>query len=47
MHAHGDDAQLVFATGDQAPPGGQAHVYRVAATQQGQLIGGYTVVLLD
>ena len=46
MQAHGDDAQVVFATGDQAPPPGQGHVYRVTASQQGQLIGGYTVVRL-
>ena len=28
------------------PPPGQAHVYRVTASQQGQVFGGYTVVLL-
>jgi hypothetical protein len=46
MRAHGDDAQVVFATGDRPPPGGQAHVYRVTASQGGQLVGGYTVTLL-
>lgn len=46
MQARGDDAQVVFATGDQPPPPGQAHVYRVTASQNGQLIGGYTVTLL-
>ena len=40
----GDDAQVVFATGDQAPGAGQAHVYRVTASQGGQVVGGYTVV---
>jgi hypothetical protein len=40
----GDDAQVVFATGDQAPGAGQAHVYRVTASQSGVVIGGYTVV---
>jgi hypothetical protein len=42
----GDDQQLTFATGDAPPAPGQAHVYRVTATQQGQVFGGYTVVLL-
>jgi len=32
--------------GDAVPPPGQAHVYRITATQQGQVFGGYTVVLL-
>lgn len=44
IQAAGDDAQVVFATGDQAPGAGQAHVYRVTASQGGQVIGGYTVV---
>ncbi|MCW2804383.1 MAG: hypothetical protein JWN06_2600 [Propionibacteriaceae bacterium] len=42
----GDDQQVTFSTGDTIPPPGQAHVYRVTATQQGQVFGGYTVVLL-
>lgn len=46
LQVGGDDAQVVFATGDQPPPPGQGHVYRVTASQQGQVIGGYTVVLL-
>jgi hypothetical protein len=46
LQANGDDAKVTFAAGDQPPPAGQAHVYRVTASQQGQLIGGYTVVLL-
>ncbi|MEO6702910.1 MAG: hypothetical protein ABI140_18780 [Jatrophihabitantaceae bacterium] len=41
-----DDQQVTFATGDTAPAAGQAHVYRVTASQQGQVFGGYTVVLL-
>ncbi|WP_194904435.1 hypothetical protein [Catenulispora rubra] len=40
----GDGAQVVFAAGDQAPGAGQAHVYRVTASQGGQVVGGYTVV---
>ena len=42
----GDDQQVVLTTGDEQPGPGQAHVYRVTATQQGQVFGGYTVVLL-
>ena len=42
----GDDQQITFTTGDATPPPGQAHVYRVTASQQGQIFGGYTVVLL-
>lgn len=42
----GDDQQIAFTTTDAAPPPGQAHVYRVTASQQGQIFGGYTVVLL-
>jgi hypothetical protein len=41
-----DDQQVTFATGDTPPAPGQAHVYRVTASQQGQVFGGYTVVLL-
>jgi hypothetical protein len=46
MTAHGDGAQVVFATGDSPPQPGQAHVYRVTAQQGTAVIGGYTVVLL-
>jgi hypothetical protein len=46
LTADGDDAQVVFATGDSPPAAGQAHVYRVTASQQGAVVGGYTVVLL-
>jgi hypothetical protein len=42
----GDDQEVTLGTGDAIPPPGQAHVYRVTATQQGQVFGGYTVVLL-
>jgi hypothetical protein len=43
---HGDDKHVAFFTTDQAPGAGQAHVYRVSATQQGVVFGGYTIVLL-
>ncbi len=42
----GDDKQVAFFTTDQAPGPGEAHVYRVSATQQGVVFGGYTIVLL-
>jgi hypothetical protein len=42
----GDDQQIAFSTGDATPAPGEAHVYRVTASQQGQVFGGYTVVLL-
>lgn len=42
----GDDQQITLTTGDAAPGPGEAHVYRITATQQGQVFGGYTVVLL-
>jgi hypothetical protein len=43
---HGDDKQVAFSTTDQAPGPGEAHVYRVNATQEGVVFGGYTIVLL-
>jgi hypothetical protein len=50
----GDSAHLVTAehqqvgltSTDEPPPPGAAHVYRVTASQQGQVFGGYTVVVL-
>ena len=42
----GDDQQLQLTTTDAPPKPGEAHVYRVSASQQGQIFGGYTVVLL-
>jgi hypothetical protein len=42
----GDDQQITFTTGDGAPAPGAAHIYRVSASQQGEVFGGYTVVLL-
>lgn len=43
---NGDDQQIAFTTGDAVPAPGEAHVYRVTASQQGQVFGGYTVVLI-
>jgi hypothetical protein len=46
VNVHGNDAEVVVAMGDGPPPPGQAHVYRVTASQDGLVFGGYTVVLL-
>ena len=43
---HGDDQHVAFTTTDSAPGEGEAHVYRVSASQDGQVFGGYTVVVL-
>ncbi|MGZ3234891.1 MAG: hypothetical protein ACXU7O_09345 [Croceibacterium sp.] len=46
-HCVSDDDQMVaFMTSDTTPARGEAHVYRVSATQGGVLFGGYTVVVL-
>jgi hypothetical protein len=42
----GDDQQVELTTGDEVPGPGEAHVYRITASQQGEVFGGYTVVLL-
>lgn len=42
----GDDQAVVFTANDLPPEHGQAHVYRISATQGGVLFGGYTVVVL-
>jgi hypothetical protein len=41
-----DHQQVVFHTTDDPPSPGEAHIYRVTASQQGQVFGGYTVVML-
>ena len=41
----GDGTQVTIASTDTAPAPGQAHVYRVAAAQDGWTFGGYTVVV--
>ncbi len=46
QHVHGDDQQVAFTTSDDAPGPGEAHVYRVSATQAGATFGGYTIVIL-
>jgi hypothetical protein len=46
QQATGDNQQIAFASSDQRPAAGEAHVYRVTGTQAGQVFGGYTVVLL-
>jgi hypothetical protein len=46
QHVTGDDQQVAFTTSDAMPAAGEAHVYRVSASQGGVLFGGYTVVIL-
>ena len=46
QHVTGDDQQIAFATSDDAPGAGEAHVYRVSAHQDGAMFGGYTVIIL-
>jgi hypothetical protein len=41
-----DNQQVVFTRTDKPPAPGQAHVYRVTASQSDQVFGGYTVVVL-
>jgi len=40
-----DGQQTTFNTTDAAPGTGQANVYRVTASQDGQVFGGYTIVV--
>jgi hypothetical protein len=43
---NGDGMQVGFITTDGNPGNGNAHVYRVSGSQNGQTFGGYTVVIL-
>lgn len=42
----GDGNTVTLHAGDDPPPAGSAHVYRVTASQGGAPFGGYTVVVL-
>ncbi|MDQ2774033.1 MAG: hypothetical protein M3Y57_03760 [Acidobacteriota bacterium] len=46
QHVRGDDQHVALSTSDDPPGPGEAHVYRVSATQAGALFGGYTVIIL-
>jgi hypothetical protein len=46
QQVHTDDQHVAFTTTDAAPGAGEAHVYRVTASQDGAVFGGYTIVLL-
>jgi hypothetical protein len=46
QYVTGDDQQIAFTTSDAMPQPGQAHVYRVSASQDGTVFGGYTVIVL-
>jgi hypothetical protein len=41
-----EDQRIAFGTSDAPPAPGTAHVYRVSASQNGQVFGGYSVVLV-
>jgi hypothetical protein len=41
-----DDQQVALSSTDAMPAPGQAHVYRVSASQDGAVFGGYTVVIV-
>jgi hypothetical protein len=43
---NGDGMQVGFIATDGNPGNGNAHVYRVSGSQNGQTFGGYTVVIL-
>jgi hypothetical protein len=45
-HVSGDDQVVAFTTSDAPPAQGEAHVYRVHVNQDGQTVGGYTIVML-
>ncbi|KAK6352721.1 hypothetical protein TWF696_004724 [Orbilia brochopaga] len=42
----GDDMKVGFVATDSNPGQGKAHIYRISSTQNGQNVGGYTVVVL-
>jgi hypothetical protein len=42
----GDGQHVTLNAGDDPPPPGSAHVYRVTASQGGATFGGYTVVVM-
>jgi hypothetical protein len=46
QQVHGDDQNVACTTTDAAPGPGEAHAYRVTATQGDTVFGGYTIVLL-
>jgi hypothetical protein len=46
QQVNGDDQQVALSTSDDPPGPGEAHVYRVSASQAGAVFGGYTVVIL-
>ena len=41
-----DGQQVAIGSSDNPPLAGSAHVYRVTASQNGQVFGGYSVVVL-
>jgi len=46
LNVTADDQQVALGSSDSPPAPGSAHVYRVTASQNGQVFGGYSVVVL-
>jgi len=46
VNVSADGQQVAIGSSDSPPPAGSAHVYRVTASQNGQVFGGYSVVVL-
>jgi hypothetical protein len=42
---HHDNQMVAFTTTDDPPGPGEAHVYRVTASQNGEMFGGYTIIV--
>ncbi len=46
INVTGEDQQVALGSSDNPPTPGSAHLYRVTASQNGQVFGGYSVVVL-
>lgn len=46
QQVHDDGQQVGLGSSDDPPGPGEAHVYRVSASQNGHVFGGYTVVVM-
>ena len=45
LTVNADGQQVALGSSDNPPAPGSAHVYRVTASQSGQVFGGYSVVV--
>jgi hypothetical protein len=46
VNVTGEGQQVALGSSDSPPAPGGAHLYRVTASQNGQVFGGYSVVVL-